>query len=119
MRVCEWHRPGGCGAVRAVDMFVGRNDSFIVVVCVAMLIGVQRRVNINCIIKINNTIYLLRPTPSEVGVLRLMHCLGARVVASFNVLAGVVSVVSLLMIRTAPACRARLQRMPSFYIKSA
>ena len=119
MRVCEWHRPGGCGAVRAVDMFVGRNGSFIVVVCVAMLSGVQRRVNINCILKINNTIYLLRPTPSEVGVLRLMHCLGACILSCFNVLVGVVPVVPLLVIRTAPACRARLRRMPGFYIKSA
>ncbi len=81
---------------------VGRHYSFIAGNYATSFDGVQSLININFILKINNTIYLLRPTPSEVWVLHLVHRLRACVVPRHNELLGIASVVPLLMILAPP-----------------
>jgi hypothetical protein len=64
-------------------------------------------------------IYLLRPTPSEVGKLRLVLRLGACVIPCVNVRLGIVAVVRLLVVGAPPFSGARARGVPILDVKSA
>ncbi len=85
---------------------VGRHYSFVVSNYATSFDGVQSLININCLLKTNNSIYLPRPTLSEAWVLRLVHRFSARIVPRCNELLGITSVVPLLISREGNLCRA-------------
>jgi hypothetical protein len=122
MRSCKFHRLGIVRAVRNALCslrLVGRHNSFIIANYVDSFNGVQSLININCILKINNIIYLLRPTPSEVGVLSFVNCLCALNVSCCNVLLCIAPAVPLLMVCAPPDGWACLQGMPILHVKAA
>jgi hypothetical protein len=65
------------------------------------------------------TIYLLRPTPSEVWKLCLVLRLGACIVPSIDVLLGVAAVVRFLVVGATPVVRACVGSVSVLHIKSA
>ena len=62
--------------------------------------------------------YLLCPTLSTCRKLTLLYCLHARIVPCCNILIGIVTIKTLLVVDTPPCCRACFGRMSILHIKT-
>ena len=64
-------------------------------------------------------IYLLRPTPSEVGKLRFVLCLGACIIPGVDVRLGIVAIVRFLVVCAPPGGGARARGVSILNVKPA